>query len=202
MENREKFFRRFQDYFTRQQKHCVELAYTLAKDAHRPQRRQETGPDGKPLRYFEHPRRVALITLDECGIIDWELICIALLHDIVEDTRYIGVDFIRDFFGTRVADGVRLVTKMPKAGYEGRLTECSEWRALTVKTCDRLDNLRTLHHCSRDKISRKLGETVEWYYPIFQRMIDIAPANHKTVLTELASKVAKTVDQVRLKHLP
>lgn len=175
MEDREKFFRRLRDELTPEDLRRVELAYILAKDAHRPQRRQELGTDGEPMRYFEHPRRVAIMLFDEIGIIDADALCMALLHDIVEDTRYITIEHIRQFFGNRVADGIALLTKRPKYGYEGRLFGCSDWRALVVKSCDRLDNLRSLGACDAEKIQRKLTETEEKYFPIFDRMVQIAP---------------------------
>lgn len=48
--------------------------------------RKELGPDGKPLRYFEHLRRTALILID-AGFTSPDLIITALLHDSIEDSE-------------------------------------------------------------------------------------------------------------------
>jgi len=58
----------------------VQLAYWLAKNGHRLQKR-DSGE-----RYFEHPRDVA-ISLIERGFNDMTTIVLALLHDSIEDTN-------------------------------------------------------------------------------------------------------------------
>ena len=62
----------------------IDWAYDLAKLAHRGQVR-DSGE-----RYFEHVRRVALILADICHITDYRIICMALLHDVGEDTVGLG----------------------------------------------------------------------------------------------------------------
>ena len=81
--------------------------YDLARDAHKNQRRRS----GEP--YIMHPVAVAEI-LYKLGM-DNECIVGALLHDVVEDTKY-DLDYIRQEFGDEVAllvDGVTKLGQIP-----------------------------------------------------------------------------------------
>jgi guanosine-3',5'-bis(diphosphate) 3'-pyrophosphohydrolase len=80
----------------------VQHAYELAEEAHRGVKRQS----GEP--YIEHPLAVAKI-LAEMRI-DAQGIAAALLHDVVEDTRF-TLDDIRAQFGPGIAAVVDGVTK-------------------------------------------------------------------------------------------
>lgn len=191
MENRKQFFSRFEGCLGGPDLQMMELAYILSKASHRHQSRQELDKEGNPLRYFEHPRRTALIAIDELRFLDWELFCILLLHDVVEDTDYITFSHLELWFTPRIAECVKLLSKLPKAGYEDRLLGCAEWRALITKGCDRLDNLRSLGACSKKKRERKLQETVEKYYPIFDRMVSITPLSYQP-RAELLVNLIKT----------
>ena len=83
----------------------IKKAYDLARDAHKNQRRRS----GEP--YIMHPVAVAEI-LYKLGM-DNECIVGALLHDVVEDTKY-DLDYIRQEFGDEVALLVDGVTKSVK----------------------------------------------------------------------------------------
>jgi (p)ppGpp synthase/HD superfamily hydrolase len=78
-EDRDSFHRRI-TCFTEHEFELIDFAYDLAKEAHRGQIRK----DGE--RYFEHARAVALILMDECKIMDVNMIITTLLHDTVEDS--------------------------------------------------------------------------------------------------------------------
>jgi (p)ppGpp synthase/HD superfamily hydrolase len=150
----------------------VEMAYLLANKFHAGQFRKELGPDGKPLRYFEHLRRVALILLEQ-GVTDKDLICAALLHDAVEDSREIHLvsRLIETVFGPRVSHVVRLVTKIPKQGYLDRLRlgmEATSGLPALVKAADRLDNLRSLPADDPEFRARQIRETNEKILPLLQ----------------------------------
>ncbi len=80
----------------------VQRAYALAEEAHRGVTRQS----GEP--YIEHPLAVAKILADMR--IDVQGIAAALLHDVVEDTRFTLED-IRGQFGAGIAAVVDGVTK-------------------------------------------------------------------------------------------
>lgn len=150
----------------------VELAYLLAKKLHKGQTRKELGPDGQPLRYFEHLRRVALILIDEAGITDPSIIIAALLHDAIEDSEEIMLTglLIERLFGSDVALLVRLVTKVPKEGYIERLRDGlkgSYGRPAVIKAADRLDNLRSLPKDNPAFCEKQRLETRDVMMPLF-----------------------------------
>ncbi len=143
------------------------LAYRLAKYAHRGQRRD----GGK--RYFDHPKRVALILIDELQIYDHEMIIAALLHDLKEDTFMLEWDDIELIWGMRVKEMVDALTK------EVHLTDreerdrryktkirAADRQTKLVKLADRLDNLRDFDACTPEKQRRYIQETRRDYLPL------------------------------------
>ena len=191
MENRETFFGRLDVRLAPREVLDIELAYTLAKSAHRWQIRKSLGPDGRPQRYFEHLRRTALILMDVAGVYERDLVVAALLHDGVEDTRELGLKIIEHAFGTVVARIVRKLTKAPKDGYVERLRQAG-WRTLLIKACDRLDNLRTLDEpgVEPEFKDKQLSETREKYADLFERLDELAPARYR-------SGVAAVIGEIR-----
>lgn len=177
-ENRESFFARLEPVLAPSAMLDVQLAYTLSKYGHRAQVRKELDPNGDPMRYFEHPRRVALTLIDEVKIIDPDAIIAALLHDGPEDTRDLTPQMIEHCFGTRVARTVKILSKTPKDGYIERFSACTMWEPYVVKGCDRLDNLRSLPGTTIEFRKRQVAETREKYYPLFDRMESIAPSEN------------------------
>lgn len=174
--NREEFFLKLRPALAPSDVRDIELAYTLAKFSHRAQTRKELGPDGEPLRYFEHVRRVALVLIDEVKYLDPSTIIAALLHDGIEDTRDLTPEMIEHTFGPTAARVVMLLSKNPKDGYLERLANSGSFRAFVIKGCDRLDNLRSL---PPDPVFRQkqITETREKFYPLFDRMVDLASAD-------------------------
>lgn len=136
-------------------------AYKFAKYGHRTQTRD----DG--TRYFDHPRRVALILIDELGIYDHEMIIAALLHDIEEDSFILTLDRIQKDFGDRVLGFIKLLTKQPGQKVENYLSalQQAEEAAQIIKLCDRLDNIRDLNGCPRPKVRKQLQETLTHFLP-------------------------------------
>lgn len=189
-ENRESFFRRLEPFFAPSVMLKVQLAYTLAKYGHRAQVRKELDEDGNPVRYFEHVRRSAIVLVDEVRIVDASLVIALLLHDIVEDAPNLPPALIEHCFGTEVVTTVKTVSKDPKEGYLERFFMSTDWRPYVVKACDRLDNLRSLVAGGTEFRRRQVVETRERYYPLFDRMLDLAPA-------ELKEQVRRLRDLVR-----
>lgn len=141
-------------------------AYKQAKYGHRNQRRDNDE------RYFEHPKRVALILIRELGIYDHEMIIAALLHDIAEDSYILGFEDIEAMFGERVTSFVRILTKdqcepeeKPKRDllYHQRLLDEGDEDVRIIKCADRLDNLRDLMCCTIEKKQHYLEETESHY---------------------------------------
>jgi guanosine-3',5'-bis(diphosphate) 3'-pyrophosphohydrolase len=170
LENRERFFERIAKEWPPDspQYRLIERAYDTAKEALRGIEREEG------VRYFEHARGVALILLDHLGIYDPATLCLALLHDVVEENPdEWSVERVRLEFGDIIGDGEAMLTK-PKEMW--KLTDCglayhgSFWyaprRVATVKLADRYHNLQTLRYCSLAKQLRKREETRKHYLPL------------------------------------
>ena len=87
----------------------IRTAFDIAVDAHRNQRRK-TGEA-----YIFHPLAVARIVANEIGL-DSISIAAALLHDVVEDTKY-TIEEIKNQLGPSVAkivDGLTKITHLKK----------------------------------------------------------------------------------------
>lgn len=179
MENKETFQARIRPYLPPSQQLDVKLAYCLAKFGHRAQTRKEL-TEGKPTRYFEHVRRVALILMDEVKIVDRDMVIAALLHDSLEDCRDLSAELLEHSFGAEVVHIVTLLSKVPKEGYTERLSHCHDWKVLLIKACDRLDNLRSLMipGTTLEFQKKQIQETKDLYFPIFDRMVKLAPITH------------------------
>lgn len=174
-ENKAAFFARLEPRLAPSDMARVRGAYYLAKYGHRAQVRKELGEDGKPLRYFEHVRRVALVLMDEAKVFDPDAVITALLHDALEDTDDIDAKVIEQFFGATVARRVRLLTKDPKEGYAERLWD-ADWGTIAVKFCDRLDNLRSLDGCGEDFKAKQVKDTRVHYLSLFEQRMSSNPA--------------------------
>lgn len=200
-ENRETFFRRLEPYFAPSTLLDIQLAYTLAKFGHRAQTRKELDDEGKVVRYFEHPRRVTLILLDEVKIFEPELVIAALIHDGIEDTRDLTPEMIEHCFGREVTCIAKTLSKVPKEGYLERFETCTDWRPYVIKACDRLDNLRSLKGCSDDFTMKQVDETWGKYGNIFNRMVDLTPAGYSHRTRELRELITEACVENRKRVL-
>lgn len=176
---REEFDDGFQSFFEEVKSNSyydsekIKKAYEFAKAAHLDQRRRS----GEP--YIMHPVAVAKILFD-MGM-DNECIMAALLHDVVEDTKY-DLAFIKLEFGETVAllvDGVTKLTQVPLSSREEVQAENirkmfiamnQDVRVIIIKLADRLHNMRTLQHMPNYKQRQKSLETLEIYAPIAHRL--------------------------------
>lgn len=193
METHETFFARIKPIFTPSEELKIRLAYIMAKAGHRNQFRKELDAEGNPMRYFEHPRRVAIILLDELKITDWEVIVTAFLHDGLEDIRGLTPEMLECYFNTNVCKMIKLLTKNPKEGYWDRLIKRGSWETLVVKAADRLDNLRSLKAGTKEFQLRQLEETVEQIFPLLDRMLDLK--EDTKISLYLNSEIRKTVKE-------
>lgn len=196
MVTRKEFFQRLEPFHAPSTLRSIELAYTLAKFGHRAQTRKELDATGKPLRYFEHVKRVALILMDEVGFYDDTTIKAALLHDGIEDTRDLTPDMIEYAFGQDVVKIVKSVSKVPKEGYLQRLEASTDFRTYFVKCADRIDNVRSLGSASLAFQEKQIKETVDHYVPLFSgRMFQVVPdlyASHATILLKLLTTAVES----------
>ena len=85
--------------------------FELANQAHQGQKRISGDP------YITHPLEVALILADI--EMDTASICAALLHDVVEDTKYTYNDILH-IFGEEIAVLVDGVTKLSRINFKSR----------------------------------------------------------------------------------
>lgn len=195
-ENRESFFARLRPLLAPSELRKAESAYTFSKFEHRAQTRRELDDQGKPVRYFEHPRSTVLILVDEIGCVDIEMICILLLHDTLEDTR-LTAEQIEYNFGAVVARAVIRLTKIPKDGFYGRLLRYGTWRELLAKCVDQLHNLRSLISCQDLAFQEKQVRGFWKEYPdILDRLEDIVPRQYHDRCVWLQNEMVKTVLEV------
>ncbi len=205
LENKASFFARLEkEGLPKESLQIIDFAYDLSKAAHQLQYR-DTGE-----RYFEHLRAVSLILIDECTILDPEMIIAALNHDAIEDTAIFGnrstpfsqwkatADFrLSKVFNPSTANMVITLTK-PKADgeeikdaneahdiYISNLENTKDFRIILIKMADRLHNLRTLPGTTPEKQRRIVRETEEIYFPIFKRVLEKYPKEGNFLLDEM-----------------
>ena len=196
MENKESFQNRIRPYFSPSDQLDVKLAYCLAKFGHRAQLRKEL-VEGKPTRYFEHVRRVAIILMDEMKIMDRDMIIAALLHDSLEDTHDLSAELLEHCFGQSVITYVKLLSKIPKEGYIERLQNCHIWQVLALKACDRLDNLRSLMIPGNtiEFQKKQIKETQEKYFPIFDQLISLTPPEYLPRVSVIRDEIRRLIER-------
>lgn len=196
MENKETFQARIQPYFSPSDQLDVKLAYCLAKFGHRAQTRKEL-TNGRPTRYFEHVRRVAIVLMDEMKIMDRDMIIASLLHDSIEDCADLSAELLEHSFGTNVVSMIKSLSKVPKEGYIERLSGCKNWKVLAIKSCDRLDNLRSLMipGTSLEFQKKQIKETKEKYFPIFDAMVAITPTEYHTSVSAIRDEIRRLVER-------
>ena len=124
-------------------------AIRFAAEAHRHQSRK----DGRTP-YIVHPVAVLRRLSSDLGVEDADLLCAAVLHDVIEDSA-VTREELEHRFGDRVAGWVQELT-VPTALHgptvsDQRKTEAlvravdrMSWEAVIVKLCDRWDNLRDM----------------------------------------------------------
>ena len=201
MENRETFFARIQPFFAPSTIRDIELAYFIAKNGHRFQTRKELDEEGNPKRYFEHLRGAAINMMDVMKCMRSDTIIASLLHDCIEDTRDLTPEMIEHTFGGDICCIIKTVSKVPEEGYLERLHMCTDWRALAVKACDNLNNQETLTtpgvYKSKEAhlafVEKEINKTCAYYYPIFDKLLDIVPKEYLAGATRLRDEIRKNV---------
>ena len=196
VENRESFFQRLYPFFSPKILRDIELAYILAKAAHRSQTRKEL--QGAPVRYFEHVRRATLVGIDLAQIVRPDTVIASILHDAIEDTRDLRPEMIEHVFGSDVCGIVKVLSKDPKEGYLDRFYVCTDWRPYFVKACDRLDNLRSMSGAPVEFRRKQVTETRDKYFRLFDRMVTLTPEEYRDGTRRLREEIAKTTSEIVL----
>lgn len=124
--------------------------------------------------YYNHCIDVAN-TLISFEIKDEDVICAALLHDIIEDVEGYRRITIAKMFNDNVARLVMLVTKKEGVNYKEPEkikkyleTISSDMNAAAIKTADRMHNMMTLDEKTFESRYRKAIETKNFYLPFFR----------------------------------
>ncbi len=142
---------------------------------------------GEP--YCVHPILVASITAHFSK--DEAIIATALLHDVVEDTKY-SLDFVKEKWGNDIAhmvDGLTKIVEIREHEFIASsdasdskiissaltfrkmlIASIDDVRVLIVKLCDRLHNMLTLSALPANKQKRIAEETLVVYVPIANRL--------------------------------
>ncbi len=174
---------------SRDDKKLIRSAFDVAVDAHKNQRRKS----GEA--YIFHPIAVAKIVASEIGL-DAVSIASALLHDVVEDTRY-TLDDIERMFGetvARIVDGLTKIAHLKKDMNISQqaenfrkmlLTLNDDVRVIIIKIADRYHNLLTMDVMPEHKQVQIASETLYIYAPLAHR---IGLYNIKTELEDLSLK--------------
>ena len=152
----------------------IRNALDVAIDAHKDQYRKS----GEP--YIFHPLAVAKIAADKIGL-DSVGIASALLHDVVEDSKY-SIEEIESRFGETIAKIVSGLTKISKLKKDKilsiqaenfrkmLLTLNDDVRVILIKIADRLHNMQTMKFMPTEKQTKISSETLYIYAPIAHRI--------------------------------
>ena len=174
---------------TDKDKVLIRSAFDLAIEAHQEQRRKT----GEP--YIYHPIAVAKIVSNEIGL-GAVSIAGALLHDVVEDTKY-TVEDMKRLFGeviARIVNGLTKISHLKKdqdvslqaENYRKMLlTLHDDVRVILIKIADRLHNMQTMDAMPPHKQVRISSETLFIYAPLAHRL---GLFNIKTQLEDLGLK--------------
>ena len=187
----------------------VDKAFYFAVEAHKDQRRRS----GEP--YIYHPIEVATIAAHDIGLGRTSIIC-ALLHDVVEDTKY-TLDDIREMFGEKVSRVVDGLTKFDNLeGAESAQAEnfkkvisslSYDIRVVLIKLSDRLHNMRTLDSMPKHKQLKIASETTYIYAPLAYRLglhaiqIELEDLSLKYTNPTIYNNIRKRMDDVRGKRM-
>ncbi|MBQ8957000.1 MAG: bifunctional (p)ppGpp synthetase/guanosine-3',5'-bis(diphosphate) 3'-pyrophosphohydrolase [Bacteroidales bacterium] len=183
----------------------VDKAFYFAVEAHKDQRRRS----GEP--YIYHPIEVATMAAHDIGLGRTSIIC-ALLHDVVEDTKY-TLDDLREMFGEKVSRVVDGLTKFDKLeGTESLQAEnfkkiisslTYDVRVVLIKLSDRLHNMRTLDSMPKHKQLKIASETSYLYAPLAYRLglhairIELEDLAMKYTNPTIYNNIRKRLDEVR-----
>jgi len=124
---------------------AIVKAAQFASEKHRNQRRKDA--DASP--YINHPLALANVLATEGGIDNPDVICAALLHDTIEDTKTTA-DELTNHFGPKVASIVLEVTddksldKAVRKEEQVRHAPIISPEAKLVKLADKICNLRDI----------------------------------------------------------
>lgn len=169
----------------------VVSAYELAESVHESQVRLDDSP------YFFHSTRVCQIILQELHIDDPDVLCAALLHDVLEDSDTITRSVLEFNFGEYVAYIVDTLTKdFSQHGIDPEQTDLehvhvlrhSSEDCLLIKLAVRLDNFRCLQFDLKRNPMKYITNTLERYVPMAKDSSNPALQKLTTALQQESNK--------------
>ena len=134
-------------------------AIHVAERAHFGYKRKSQEP------FISHPIRVAnaLVSL---GVEDEEILTIAILHDIIEDTKLEKEDLLKDF-NESVVESIELLTKKENVDLDEYYKNIFfNPKACVVKIADRCHNISTMYFFNEDKMINYIKETEKYIIPL------------------------------------
>ena len=135
------------------------------------------GKNGEKLPYITHIQEVMRILINEVKITSDNILTVAALHDVLEDTEC-TYEELEETFGTHIAEPVDLLTRkkgQPFDEYAKNIftNEKYPWVG-TIKLADRIHNLRTYPEVKDNgKVKYKYDETVRCIKPYAEKQSPI-----------------------------
>jgi guanosine-3',5'-bis(diphosphate) 3'-pyrophosphohydrolase len=134
---------------------------------------EQKRPTGAP--YLEHLLEALEVLVKGARVTDRDVLCAAVLHDVVEDTPC-TIEQVEQAFGPHVAELVAWVTKPEAAGRdkmrvkEAYLSHLAQapYDAKLVKLADRISNVQTLRNLGPEKQRSYYAQTVTYIIPLAQ----------------------------------
>jgi guanosine-3',5'-bis(diphosphate) 3'-pyrophosphohydrolase len=120
-------------------------ALAFSAEKHKNQRRK----DAQITPYINHPIELVNVLVNEGGVMSWDVLCAALLHDVIEDTQTTEEELITHF-GKKVTAIVRELTDDKSLAKEVRKSlqiahaPFASHEAKLVKLADKICNLRDI----------------------------------------------------------
>jgi (p)ppGpp synthase/HD superfamily hydrolase len=124
--------------------------------------------------YIEHPLEALEVLVRGAGVTDPDVLCAAVLHDVVEDTSG-TIEEISTVFGPRVAELVGWVTIPEPGPGQDRASVKEEYLrglrraphdAILVKLADRASNAQTLGNLPQARQRAYYAQTLEHIVPL------------------------------------
>jgi len=190
-----KRFLEFIKHFSSKEQKYILKAYEIARKAHFKQERDEGTP------YIIHPLRVASYLIEQLNVRNFEVICAALLHDVLEDSD-LKIEEIRSNLSSHIAQIVSDLTRYKREDetlenkYEKKYKKFLETmkkpiEVRMIKACDWLDNMRSWQYIPKDhparekKFPRWFKEAETMYIPLAKTVNEKIAIEMKNILTKM-----------------
>lgn len=166
---------------------------------------QQMRKSGEP--YVSHPIIVSEMVANY--IFKNDVLVAALLHDTVEDTT-LTLSEIEAEFGERVAQMVERLTRFVDPDTGKKITAEEKIRVVkkyydketvSIKFCDRIDNIKTLHLLNKEKANKILKESILMfcYWGLEFDLLNLSNYGYLTC-KEVQSKINNT--EIQNNHIP